>query len=399
MSELSRNLFALVLCSIWVVGSAQSSSPQPGDELFAQGRFEEAATAYELALAKAPDSATTLARLARMRLYEGRDDEAISLAKRVLTAAVGDPIATTTLNVATARHRNFSPDVYQVEAHTGTYSVPFVITDPLPVVRLTIGGRSADFLIDTGAPDIVLERSFAEKLGLSLKDGAVGTFAGGQQAPVSRTVVPLLEIGGVRIRNVPAAVTASLGLQLPGSTIEGVVGTGLLMHFLSTIDYCSGALVLAPRSASAEFQNRSATAGGNAVPFWLVGDHFVFARGKLNQTGGLFMIDTGLAGGGLVATKAALEAAGVKLDENTAMTGQGGGGAVTFTPFRAAATLGNLTRSDVPGIYIPGRSALAAFPFESAGMISHAFFRNSRLTLDFDAMKMTTENCKSNSAH
>jgi hypothetical protein len=129
------------------------------------------------------------------------------------------------------------------------------------------------------------------------------------------------------------------------------------------------------------------------VPFWLVGDHFMFARGKVNQADGLFLIDTGLAGGGLTATRATLDAAGVTVDESHTLTGQGGGGAVQFVPFRAAATLGTLTRGDLPGVYMPGRNALSGFPFASSGAISHAFFRQSRLTFDFDAMKLVTESC------
>jgi predicted aspartyl protease len=256
------------------------------------------------------------------------------------------------------------------------------------VVHVTIGGRDATFLIDTGGPDIMLRRPLAEALGLPLSEGGVGVFAGGRQAQVQRTVVPELEIGGMRIRNVPAGVNAADGLQLPGVQIDGVIGSGLLMHFLSTIDYCDGKLVLAPRSAAAQ-----RAAGANSVPFWLVGDHFMFARGKMNQAEGLFMIDTGLAGGGLTATKATLDAAGVTVDESKALTGQGGGGPVQFVPFRAAATLGNLTRSDVPGVYMMGGNPLAGFPFTSSGAISHAFFRESRLTFDFDAMQLMTESC------
>jgi hypothetical protein len=119
----------------------------------------------------------------------------------------------------------------------------------------------------------------------------------------------------------------------------------------------------------------------------------MFARGKLNQADGLFLIDTGLAGGGLTATKATLDAAGVTVDESNTLTGQGGGGAVQFVPFRAAATLGNLTRSDLPGVYMASGNPLAVFPFRSSGAISHSFFRQSRLTFDFDAMKLVTESC------
>jgi len=398
MPRFSLKLLVLITCSIALTGQAQpgpppaAATPLPGDDLFAQGRFDEAAPIYEQAAAADPNSGPAIARVARTRLYQGREDEAIELARRALSLAPGHPIATTTLSVATARQRSFSADFYQIEARAGGTSVPFVITDPLPVVRITIGGREAEFLIDTGAPDIMLRREFAEALGLPLTDGGMGTFAGGRQAQVQRTVVPELEIGGVRIRNVPAGVNAA-EFQLPGVKIDGVIGTGLLMHFLSTLDYCDGKLTLAPRSSAGEFARRSAAASSNIVPFWFVGDHFMFARGKLNYAEGLFLIDTGLAGGGVTAPKATLDAAGITVDESNPLTGQGGGGPVQFVPFRASVTLGNLTRNDVTGLYIPGGNALAAFPFTSSGIISHGLFRQSRLTFDFEAMELVTESC------
>ena len=398
MPRPSMKLLLLFTSSVALMGQAPPGPPPgagpalPGDDLFAEGRFAEAVPIYEQAAAAAPASGPALARVARMRLYQGREGEAIELARKALALSPGNPVAVATLGLATARQRNFGPDLYQVEAPAGATSVPFVITDPLPVVRVKIGGREAEFLIDTGGPDIMLNKPFAEALGLPLADGGMGTFAGGRQAPVQRTVVPQLEIGGVRIRNVPAGVNAA-ALQIPGVEIDGVIGTGLLMHFLSTIDYCGGQLVLAPRSSAGAFEKRAAAAGANSVPFWLVGDHFMFARGKINQADGLFLIDTGLAGGGLTATRATLDAAGVTVDESHTLTGQGGGGAVQFVPFRAAATLGTLTRGDLPGVYMPGRNALSGFPFASSGAISHAFFRQSRLTFDFDAMKLVTESC------
>jgi hypothetical protein len=393
----------LVTCSMALMGQvppgpppgAGGGPPQPGDDLFAQGKFAEAFPIYEQAAVAAPDSGPALARLARARLYQGREKEAVELAQKALSVTPGNPIAAATLAVAQARLRNFGPEFYQVENPQSTGSAPFVITDPLPVVHVTIGGREATFLIDTGGPDIMVRRPLAEELGLPISEGGVGVFAGGRQARVDRTVVPELEIGGIRIRNVPAGINPSAdALNFPGVKLDGVIGTGLLMHFLSTIDYCGGKLTLAPRSTSAAFEARAAKSGANVAPFWLVADHFMFARGKLNQLDGLFYIDTGLAGGGLVAPKATLDAAGVMIDESKTMTGQGGGGAVQFIPFRASATLGNLTRGDLPGVYMPGgNDPLSALPFRSTGIISHSFFRQSRLTFDFEAMMLVTESC------
>jgi predicted aspartyl protease len=406
MPDRTLPLALLMTCSIALVGAAQPGPPAPGgappaapalpgDDLFAQGRFDEALRVYEDAAKSTPTSGAALARLARARLYQGRESDALELAQQALALAPGDPAARATQGMAQARLRSFGPDFYQIANPASTGSAAFVITDPLPVVNVVIGGREATFLIDTGGPDIMLRRPLAEALGLPISEGGIGVFAGGRQARVERTVVPEIEIGGIRIRNVPAGINPSAnGLKLPGVEIDGVIGTGLLMHFLSTIDYCAGKLTLAPRDTSPAFEARAAAGGANVVPFWLVGDHFVFARGKVNQAEGLFLIDTGLAGGGIVAPKATLDAAGITIDESKPMTGQGGGGPVQFVPFRASATLGSLTRDDVPGVYtLGGGDPLAAFPFRSSGAISHSFFRQSRLTLDFETMKLTTESC------
>ena len=402
----SRKLILLAACSAALTGAAQPAPPpgaapppgtaaavSPADRLFAQGQFTEAAKAYEQAVAADPTSAPALAGLARMRLYEERVDEAIELAQNALAIAPGHPVATAILSVAQARKQMFGPDIYRIEAPAGAQAIDFLVTDPLPVVRVTIGGRQGNFLLDTGGPNLTLRKPFAEALGLPLTEGGMGQFAGGLQARVERTVVPELEIGGIHIENVPAGVLATDGLQFPGMEINGVIGTGVLMHFLSTIDYCRGQLVLAPRSDSAAFQARVRAAGANVVPMWLVADHFIFARARMNQAPeGMFLVDTGLAGGGLVANKAQLDAADVTIDESNTRTGQGGGGAVTFIPFSASATLGSLTRDNIRGIYTPGGEP-GAFPFTRAGIISHDFFRQSRLTFDFDAMKLVTESC------
>ena len=90
-----------------------------------------------------------------------------------------------------------------------------------------------------------------------------------------------------------------------------------------------------------------------------------------------------------------VEAAGIVLDNWKASTGQGGGGAVNFVPFHADAKLGALTRSNVPGVYMSDGDPYGIFPFKVTGALSHSFFRQSRVALDFDGMKLVTEDCKS----
>lgn len=398
----AKQLLLILTCSIALTAAAppagpppQSASASPADVLFSQGAFAEAEQAYEAAVASDPGSAQALAGLARMRLYEGRLDEAVELAGKALAAAPGHPVATGVLAIAEVRQRLFGPEVYQVTAPAGTAAIPFVVTDPLPVVRVKVGGREANFLLDTGAPNIMIKRPLADGLGLQVAAGGEGVFAGGVRARIEQTVVPEIEIGGIVIRNVPANVTpAEGGIRLPNVEIDGIIGTGVLMHFLSTIDYCSGRLVLAPRGDSAAFEARAAASGANVVPMWLVGDHFVFARGQLGQAPeAMFHIDTGLAGGGLTANRASLDAAGITLDESQARTGMGGGGPVRFIPFIADARLGTLSRTGVQGSHSPDGDPSSIFPFRTGGLLSHGFFRQSRLTFDFEAMKLVTESC------
>jgi len=374
--------------------STASSQPEPGDALSAAGNFAVAGSAYEATLAASPGDASALAGLARVRLYENKVDEAIALAQKALAANPASPVARATLGVGQQRKAAFGGDLYKITGAPAETVVPFAVTDPLPVVQITIGGRKAWFLIDTGAPDIMVGADIAKELGLPVQDAGQGVFAGGQRAAIQRTVVPEIQLGGVKIANVPAGVRPGGGLQVPGYKIEGFVGTGLLMHFLSTLDYCQGRLILRPRSASAAFEQAASKGGANVVPFWLVGDHFMMARAHLQHgSEGTFLIDTGLAGGGVSAPKATLDDAGVVIDPAKASTGLGGGGEVTVIPFRAGATLGSLTVEDMPGFYTPGGDAMSVFPFKASGLLSHMLFRHSRLTFDFEAMKLVTEAC------
>jgi hypothetical protein len=373
--------------------SSAAGQPVTGDVLRTAGDFTAAARAYEATLTTSPADAEALAGLSQIRLYENRVDDAAALARRALAAQPSNPIAAATIATAQQRKDAFAADRYQISGLPPELAIPFVATDPLPVVQVTVGGRQAYFLIDTGAPDIVVNAGLARELGIEVQSAGEGVFAGGRRAPVQRGVLPELRIGPLRIANIPASVRPD-GPAPSQFKIEGIIGTGLLMHFLSSLDYCQGRLVLRPRDASAGFGPAAAGHGANIVPFWLVGDHFLFARAHLERgSEGMFVVDTGGAGFGVMATKAVLDEAGVAIDPAGARTGMGGGGAVTIIPFRSGATLGSLTVADLAGGYTPGGDPYGIFRFKVLGTLTHGFFRHSSVTFDFDTMRLTTETC------
>ena len=63
--------------------------------------------------------------------------------------------------------------------------VPFVQTDPLPLVEVRINGRGPYlFLIDTGGGDLVVDPVLADSLGSQRFGEMEGTFGGGRRKPV-----------------------------------------------------------------------------------------------------------------------------------------------------------------------------------------------------------------------
>lgn len=356
--------------------------------LLHSGDFSAAARAYQAAWQADHADTEAVFALAQLSLYDNRLDDAARWLSLARAAAPNDPRVARDQQLISLRR---DPAIDRVEPHTAPAVVPFVQTDPLPMVAVQVNGHDGYFLIDTGAPNIMLDASFAQSLGLTVTGSHEGTFAGGKRAPVQQTVVERLTLGSWTIENVPAMVMPVGNVMGNGRTVSGILGTALFAHFLTTLDYRQGRLVLRDADDSAAFEAQAQSAGASIVPMWLVGDHFVFARAHANDgPEGLFNIDTG-GTFGVQLTKDALDAAHVTVNGDDARTGIGGGGVVTSLPFKASVTLGSVTKSDLDGVYFPQGDQFGIFPFTVAGTISHQFFLGTALTFDFRAMKLIVQ--------
>jgi hypothetical protein len=272
-------------------------------------------------------------------------------------------------------------------------SVPMAAVDPLPLFSVQVNGRQAYFMLDTGAPNLIVDPDFAKELGLKMTGGFSGTFAGGKHATVRDVLVPTFRIGSVTLHNLQSSALPTRPIPFFGEKrVDGIIGTIFLSQFLATIDYPNARLVLRPRSASAAFE-QSLPPGATAIPFWYVPDHFLLARGSVNAlTDQLFLVDSGMAGGGFGPSQETVGAANIGLDEMRTGTGVGGGGAVTVIPFTLdRLCLGTACRASVHGLYTPQGSPLQMFPFKVAGIVSHQFLEHFAWTIDFDAMRMVLQ--------
>lgn len=305
-------------------------------------------------------------------------------------------------------------EAYRVEGVRS--SLPFVQTDPLPVVRLTINdSEPAAFIIDTGAAEIYLDTEWAAELGIETLGSSKGTFAGGKRAGVGHAVVDRVGLGDVSVHNVPVNLldTSPFSAVAPGEEINGVLGTVLLYQFLSTIDYPGGQLLLEPRApaedqpAKAGGKNRGKDRGKDKadesirIPFLLAGSHYIVAPGTLNDSDPqLFFVDTGLAGFAFTCPESTLEEGQIEIDRASLSEGLGGGGKIQIVPFLLEKlTLGEAERQQLPGVYGPfpeGLEHSQGFPID--GIISHGFLRPWAVTLDFDAMELVLRSPTDSSA-
>lgn len=375
-------VFAALILAALTAGANPVSTP--GDRAFTAGAFDDAARAYAAALAKNPHDADALLGLGTVELYRNH----LTAARKALEAAhreaPNDP--TVARRLLTLADREGAPGDYAISMGADIAHLPFVRTDPLPVVRASVNGRPVALLIDTGGANIDLTDTAAKRLGLPVTSGGTGVFAGGRTAQMRTTRIPHFEAGGVRVDGIPGNVIPG-PMDVGGTAVDGVIGTAFLAHFLASIDYARGELTLRPRSDSRAFL-AALPSNASIAPMWLAGDHFIFTRAAVDGTPeAIFNVDTGGEGVGVQLSKAQLDAAHIAPDTRSPQTFEGGGGATRALPFTARVRFGSMVR-EVPGLYFPDGDQYGIFPFTVGGTLSHVFFRRSTLTLDFQSMTL-----------
>jgi predicted aspartyl protease len=410
------------------------------DAVYREGRFSDAEKAYLKARALAPESAVVLERLGTIALwnnnlhqaegylrealrrnpwYRGfwplntqlkyrlamiyyRQDDFAQAAKLFYDAsgplAIGPFRELKAFGHQMALFAKAPP--YVIEGPEQS-RISFIVTDPLPVIEVSINdGQPLHFIIDTGGADVILDRELADEIGAEMAGEFSGTYAGQKKAATGLGKIDSIRIGGFCVRNVPIHTLEidSISSLFNGLQIRGIIGTRLLMHFLSTIDYLSAALIL-QRPTPEFIQNLETQISDKkirAIPFWLIETHCMVAWGSVNDgKPTLFFVDTGLAGAGFTAPESVLTEAGITVDWTRARDGVGGGGktkGVDITINRLTLGTGpkEIVENNVPGVAIEKSTPVLGdqFGFYIGGLISHQFFRNHALTLDFTGMRL-----------
>ena len=369
-------------------GKIELSNP---DNLFVAGRFSEAQIAYANQLQAEPRNVHALERLTTLAMYDNNLESAEGYIEKLSYLA---PESTTIKRYRPilSQRRNNSGE-FQFDKNHSSISLPFVTNEPLPVVELTVNGVKGNFVIDTGAPTILIDPAFAQSAGLSASENSgEAIFGGGMRSQVQSTIISNLMLGSLTISNVRADIIPSRAENMfPHTKISGTLGTAIFYNFLTTIDYAGQQLLLRPKSASAEFQRDAKARGAISTQMWLIGTHFIVAEAAINgHQPTLMHIDSGGAGMGIQLSTDQIETAKVHLDRTNSTKGITPAGEVDLIPFRADVSIGLYKKLAVKGFFTPqGDPYRLIFPFKIGGTVSDLFFRDSSVTFDFVTMQMT----------
>jgi hypothetical protein len=422
---------AVVIASCSFLGQAasppQESEIDSADRLFQLGKFADAGKLYAQIVAQKPNDYSATLQLGRIALLSNRLDDAQKWFEKAISLRPNDTDAKVmlaelfylrddfqkaaaslsgvdvsgnklvieqypTLNVAMLESfKGQRP--YELQGNGTSTRVKFVKTDPLPVLNVRVnGGKEVTFFIDTGGSEVTLDTDFAKELGAPQFAAVQGTFSGGQHTDVQLGRIESLTVGDWTVKNVPTAMLPlrQLSKGFGVKQIDGIIGTTLFYHFLATMDYPRGELVLRRKDAKSLEEFKKSLGKRVAVPIWMASDHFMVGWGRVETLPpALLFVDTGLMGAGVKLAESVIKEAGIKLEENRAAEGAGGGGKLRIVPYTVhQLSFGDIKEENVQGVYDGPFPWENMFGFHLAGMVGHEFFRPYAVTFDFTNMQI-----------
>ncbi len=220
-------------------------------------------------------------------------------------------------------------------------------------MRITIGGRGLDFVLDTGASGITLDNGVARQLGLP----AYGTHSAitAQRYTTARTIVPEMHVGQLTMKNVAVQLVPDGQTKTFGVKSVGLLGFDFLAELGVTVDYEHERVTACHRTglrcAGRHARDPARRADRRRQP----DGH----RRDQRRAGERFMIDTGGAGSFMIFDTFARKHPEALHDEGggdafaRSMTFEGVGGAITTKPYqikssdsgRSASTTSSVTAS------------------------------------------------------
>jgi len=206
-------------------------------------------------------------------------------------------------------------------------SIELLSNQILPIIFASLNGLAPEyFILDTGAPSSLLNRSYCERLGITLlnRPCRVATDSAGNEITLWGTIIDSIDMAGVTVRNGVMEV-----VELPPNfKIAGILSPlEVFRNALTELDLRDRVFRIYPATRIEEYIDRADERMHSTRLVWDNGN--VFVQGTVNQnTKGWFLFDTG-AGANFVSPQlAAAFGAGPRRPISTATAG----GSAVFSP-------------------------------------------------------------------
>nr|WP_276515320.1 retropepsin-like aspartic protease [Actinomadura coerulea] len=263
--------------------------------------------------------------------------------------------------------------------------------DPSPQVEASVnGGPPKRFMFYTGAPWLGMSADVAREAGLTAVaeqqidylDGTAWQYFG---------VLESFKLGDIELRNIPVEWSET-DQASPGGPSDGLIGTWVFYHLLTTFDYAGRSLILRRPTpeASGKARRGAARAGTRPLPLWLGHEHELYSRGSIDGSGSRVM---GLSIGGtsesaVVMPEETARRLRVRTDYDRPLeTFAHSHPAVAYPCYPKEIRLGDAVAREVYCVANP-TSRPPRSGFDSLGAFFHPFFKPYNVTLDFTGMNL-----------
>jgi len=123
--------------------------------------------------------------------------------------------------------------------------VPFEAFDNRPILKIRINGSKTPlrFVLDTGSGMSVLSEETARKLGIKsvARGGLARAVGGGGRFEIVYGFIDSMDIGDIRVENVPVYIRHFHDMQTP---VDGYLGIAALGRLVTAVDYGSRRMTL-----------------------------------------------------------------------------------------------------------------------------------------------------------
>ncbi|MEU6782081.1 aspartyl protease family protein [Nonomuraea angiospora] len=405
-----------------LLGEAAMAQAGSGDAdaLFKAGKFEQAGRAYEEILKKDPTNLHAARQRGYVGLLANRFADAEKYLKTALALAPDDKEANYYLADCYIRQDKFGlsaphwkaagedsyakwfaavrGEAYQV--HGDLARVPFAQMDPEPLVEASVnGGPPKRFVFYTGAPNLSVRASVAKEAGLSPVASQKTDFEGGT-IWAYWGILDSFKLGDIELRNIPVGWSSTESGEDVGTDSDGLIGTWVFYHLLTTFDYAGQQLILRRRTPETARKARAAAqrAGADPLPLWLAREQYLHSTGSFAGVAGSRTGVVGVNFGGVGEIAAGTsgktaEQLGIRTDYDRQIgTFAQSHPAVVYPCYPKEIRLGNAAAKDVYCYTNPNAPVNVPWPFgtgiDTMGWFSHCFWKPYNITIDFTDMNL-----------